>query len=343
MLIDTATVEVRGGRGGNGCVSFRREKFVPRGGPDGGDGGRGGDVIFVADEGRSTLVDLHYRRHYRAGSGQHGGGARKSGRGGEDVVVRVPVGTVLRDHETGDVLADLDRPGASVVAASGGRGGRGNARFATSTDRAPRRAEEGRPGVELSIDLELKLMADVGLVGLPNAGKSTLLRRISAARPRVGDYPFTTLSPVLGIVSYGIDGSFVVADLPGLIEGAHEGKGLGHRFLRHIERTGVLVLLLDASSEDPRADYDVLMEELSQHGSGLAAKPRFVAWNKMDLLGPDGRPPDVGFGGERVVALSGLTGEGVDALLRELIRLVEAQRSDGSEDNGPAQESPGVP
>ncbi|MBD3367281.1 MAG: GTPase ObgE [Candidatus Eisenbacteria bacterium] len=326
MLVDTAKAEVRGGRGGDGCVSFRREKFVPRGGPDGGDGGRGGDVIVEADEGKSTLVDLHYRRHYRAGSGQHGSGARKSGRSGEDVVIRVPVGTVLRDAETGEVLADLDEPGERVVVAKGGGGGRGNARFATSTDRAPRRAEEGRHGVERMVEFELKLMADVGLVGLPNAGKSTLLRKLSAARPRVGDYPFTTLSPVLGLVRYGIDGSFVVADLPGLIEGAHEGKGLGHQFLRHIERTRVLVVLIDAAADDPATDYRVLMEELERHDADLTDKPRVVAWSKVDLRGPDG-PPEASFGGERVVSVSGLTGEGVDDLVRLLIDLVERERA----------------
>lgn len=326
MLIDTATVEVRGGRGGNGCVSFRREKYVPRGGPDGGDGGRGGDVVLVADQSRSTLVDTHYRRHYRAGAGQHGSGARKTGRSGEDVVVRVPVGTIVRDSETGEVLADLDRDGARVVAARGGRGGRGNARFATPTDRAPRRAEEGRPGEERPIDLELKLMADVGLVGLPNAGKSTLLRRLSAARPRVGNYPFTTLSPVLGLVRYGVDGSFVVADLPGLIEGAHEGKGLGHRFLRHIERTRVLVILIDASADDPLADYRVLLDEIGQHGAGLTAKPRLVALNKIDLLGPDGAP-ELELA-EEVVPLSGLTGRGVDELIRRLAAAVAERRAE---------------
>lgn len=340
MLIDTATVEVRGGRGGNGCVSFRREKYVPRGGPNGGDGGRGGDVIFVADEGKSTLVDQHYRRHYRADAGQHGSGSKKTGRGGEDVVVRVPVGTLIRDRETKEVLADLDSSGDRVVVASGGRGGRGNARFATSTDRAPRRAEEGRLGEERVIELELKLVADVGLVGLPNAGKSTLLRRISAAKPRVGNYPFTTLSPVLGLVTYGVDGSFVVADLPGLIEGAHEGKGLGHQFLRHIERTRVLVLLIDAAAEDPLEDYRVLLKELREHGAGLMRKPRIVALSRIDLRGPEG-PPDVDFDGEAVAAVSGLTGEGVDELLRRLIVLVEEERR--SDDEAPSVSSENAP
>ena len=326
MLIDTATVDVRGGRGGNGCVSFRREKFVPRGGPDGGDGGRGGSVIFEADPGKSTLVDQHYRKHYRAGSGQHGSGAKKTGRGGEDLLVRVPVGTIIRDAETGETLADLDGAGARVIVAEGGRGGKGNARFATATDRAPRRAEEGRAGVERRVALELKLLADVGLVGLPNAGKSTLLRKLSAARPKVGDYPFTTLSPVLGLVTYGVDGSFVVADLPGLIEGAHEGKGLGHKFLRHIERTRVLVVLIDVAAEDPSTDFHVLMEELEQHGSGLALKPRLVVWSRADLAGPDG-PPSADFADGDPIAVSGLTGEGIDELVRALIDLIAKDRT----------------
>jgi len=326
MLIDTATVDVRGGRGGNGCVSFRREKFVPRGGPDGGDGGRGGSVIFEADPGKSTLVDQHYRKHYRAGSGQHGSGAKKTGRGGEDLLVRVPVGTIIRDAETGETLADLDGAGARVIVAEGGRGGKGNARFATATDRAPRRAEEGRAGVERRVALELKLLADVGLVGLPNAGKSTLLRKLSAARPKVGDYPFTTLSPVLGLVTYGVDGSFVVADLPGLIEGAHKGKGLGHQFLRHIERTRVLVVLIDVAAEDPSTDFHVLMEELEQHGSGLALKPRLVVWSRADLAGPDG-PPSADFVDGDPLAVSGLTGEGIDELVRALIDLVAKDRT----------------
>lgn len=321
MLIDTATIEVRGGAGGNGCVSFRREKYVPRGGPDGGDGGNGGSVALEASEGRFTLLDFHYRRHYRAENGRHGSGKGRRGRDGEGLMLRVPVGTLVMDRESGEILADLDEPGARFVVAPGGRGGRGNARFATPTDRAPRRAEDGRPGVERTVDLELKLLADVGVVGLPNAGKSTLLSSVSAARPRIGDFPFTTLSPVLGLVESGTGGSFVMADLPGLIEGAHEGKGLGHRFLRHVERTSVLLLLLDASGE-PAEAYGVLLGELRGYGQGLSEKRRLVVLNKIDLL--DDAPQKLpAFGGEPVLAISALTGEGLPEMRAALWEMLE--------------------
>lgn len=313
MLIDTARVNLKAGDGGNGCLSFRREKFVPRGGPNGGDGGHGGSVIFEASRGLNTLVDFRYRRHFKAERGRHGGGSNKRGRDGEDVLVLVPVGTVVRDAETGEVLADLDEAGDRLVAAEGGRGGRGNARFATATNRVPRRFEEGRPGQERVVDLELKLIADVGLVGLPNAGKSTLLSHISDAKPKIGDFPFTTLSPVLGLVRHGLGESFVVADLPGLIEGAHTGKGLGHQFLRHVERTRVLVILIDASADDPSEAYRTLVAELRDYGRGLSEKPRLVAMNKTDLLG-GAPPPEIDAGGDRIVAVSGLTGAGLDEL-----------------------------
>lgn len=322
MLIDKATITVRGGDGGNGCVSFRREKYVPFGGPDGGDGGSGGSVTVVAREGRSTLLDFRYRRHYRAESGQHGGGARKTGRNGEGVVIEVPVGTIIKDRESGEVLADLEVPGSSVVVAEGGRGGRGNARFATPVDRAPRRAEDGRAGRERTVELELKLLADVGIVGLPNAGKSTLLSKLSSARPRIGDYPFTTLSPVLGIVSHGVGESFVAADLPGLIEGAHQGRGLGDRFLRHVERTRVLVVLIDVAEGDPASAHATLVQELSSYGQGLDEKPRLVALNKIDLRGPSSDPVP-SFGGEEVLEISALTGEGLDALVHAVWRLLQ--------------------
>jgi GTP-binding protein len=321
MLIDTATIQIRAGNGGNGCMAFRREKFVPHGGPSGGDGGRGGDVIVVASEGRSTLLDFHYRKHYRAEHGQHGSGSTKKGRDAEDIVLKVPVGTLIKDHDTGEILADLDGPDKSVVAAKGGRGGRGNARFATAIEQAPTRHEPGVPGQERMIDLELKLIADVGIVGLPNAGKSTLLSKLSAARPRIGDYPFTTLSPVLGLVRYGDEGSFVAADLPGLVEGAHEGKGLGLRFLRHVERTRVLVILLDASGADLDADYATLLHELTSYGEGLAEKRRIVVLNKTDLV-PAGRPTSR-FGGEEVLAISALKGEGLEALKHAIGRMLE--------------------
>lgn len=317
MLIDTATIRLRGGDGGNGCVSFRREKYVPRGGPNGGDGGHGGSIIFEAARGLSSLLDFRYRREYKAEKGRNGSGANRRGKDGEDLILRVPAGTVLREHETGEVLADLDEDGASFVVAKGGRGGRGNARFATPIEQAPRRADPGTPGQEITVDLELKLLADVGLVGLPNAGKSTLLSRISAARPKIGDFPFTTLSPVLGIVGHGSEDSFVMADLPGLIEGAHEGRGLGHRFLRHIERTRVLVMLIDSSGEDPESDYGTLVGELTSYGEGLDEKPRIVALSKVDAT------PDAvlshSFGGEDVFRISSLTGEGLQELERAIV------------------------
>jgi GTP-binding protein len=321
MLIDYARIDVKGGDGGNGCVSFRREKFVPRGGPNGGDGGHGGSVVFEAARGLSSLLDFRYKKHYKAQKGRNGIGANKRGRDGEDIVLLVPPGTIIKDYNTGDVLADLEEDGARIVVAKGGRGGRGNARFATAVEQAPRHCEPGRPGAELMIELELKLLADVGLVGLPSAGKSTLLSRVSAARPKIGDFPFTTLSPVLGIVGHGSVDSFVMADLPGLIEGAHAGKGLGHRFLRHIERTRVLVILLDSSSETLEEDYLTLLGELESYGEGLSEKPRIVALNKVDLF-PEEGAPTARFGGEEVHHVSAMTGKGLDGLTHALIAVL---------------------
>jgi GTP-binding protein len=321
VLIDTATIEVRGGNGGDGCVSFRREKYVPRGGPNGGDGGHGGSVVLEAARGLSSLMDFRYKRHYKAEKGRNGGGANRRGKDGEDIVLLVPPGTIIKDHDTGEVIADLDEDGAKVVVAKGGRGGRGNARFATPVEQAPRKSEPGREGEERTIDLELKLLADVGLVGLPSAGKSTLLSRVSAARPKTGDYPFTTLSPVLGIVGHGSVDSFVMADLPGLIEGASEGKGLGHRFLRHVERTRVLVILLDCASETLEEDYHTLLEELTSYGQGLSEKPRLVALNKIDLY-PSGDVPSAEFGGEEVHEISGMSGAGLEGLTRALVAML---------------------
>lgn len=319
-MIDQAKVYVKGGDGGNGCVSFRREKFVPKGGPDGGDGGDGGSVIFVTDPGLSTLVDFRYRQHLRAERGGHGEGARRTGRSGADLVVRVPVGTIVRDAHTGDLLADLAAPGQRAVIAKGGRGGRGNARFATATRRAPRRAEPGSPGEERRVTLELQLLADVGLVGLPNAGKSTLLRRISAARPKVGPYPFTTTEPSLGAVELPDGRSFVAADLPGLIEGAHAGAGLGHAFLRHVARTRVLVHVVDlAAGADPVAQVDTVRREIERYDARLMQRPMIIALNKIDL--PDARVrlaaalEATAGAGLAVLGISGATGEGLDALL----------------------------
>src|SRR5258706_4985372 len=275
-FIDEVRIQVEAGHGGRGCMSFRREKYIPRGAPDGGDGGHGGDVIAAADPEFTTLLDLRYQRLYRAGRGVHGKGSDQHGRRGEEKIIQVPVGTIIRDAATGEVLADLSRPGERVVVARGGKGGRGNARFVSSTNRSPHKVQPGLPGEERLLDLELRLLADVGIIGLPNAGKSTLISVISAARPKIADYPFTTLAPNLGVVGYGDGRSFVVADIPGLIEGAHRGEGLGHKFLRHVSRTSVLIHLLDASQigdEDPLADWRAINRELELFDPALAAKP----------------------------------------------------------------------
>lgn len=285
MLIDEARIYVKGGDGGNGCVSFRREKYVPAGGPDGGDGGRGGDVVFLVDDGMSTLIDFTYRSHYKAERGQHGQGSNRHGRNGSDLIVRVPPGTQVKDDE-GRLLVDLVTPGQRWVAAMGGRGGRGNARFKTPTRQAPAFSEKGEPGEEFWLRLELKLLADVALVGYPNAGKSTFIAAVSKARPKIADYPFTTLAPNLGVVSLAPGENFVIADIPGLIEGAHQGVGLGHEFLRHIERTRVLLYVIDASGlegRDPVDDLRVLRRELALYRPELAERASIVFANKTDL------------------------------------------------------------
>jgi len=324
MFADEARIYVKGGDGGNGCVSFRREKFVPRGGPNGGDGGDGGDVVFVVDTNLNTLIDFRYRQHFRAERGQHGRGAKKHGHNGADIVVPVPAGTIVRDAGTGAVIADMSEPDDRVVVARGGAGGRGNSHFATPTRQAPRRADPGLPGEERELLLELKLLADVGIVGFPNAGKSTLLSRLSAAHPKIADYPFTTLQPILGIVRYGDYKSFVMADIPGIIEGAHEGKGLGLRFLRHIERTKVLLILIECTTEDPADDYRKLLDELAQFSESMLDKPRLVALTKTDILPHDDRPalPDLGCAVE-TIAISSVSGNGVDRLTYRLAGLVE--------------------
>lgn len=283
MFIDTAKILVEAGRGGSGCVSFRREKFVPKGGPDGGNGGHGGSITLQVDGNLRTLLDFQHRKHFRATRGEHGKGANKTGRDGEDITILVPPGTVVRDAETAQELADMVNTGETFVIARGGRGGRGNATYVTSTNQAPRDWEPGELGESRWLTLELKLIAEVGLVGLPNAGKSTLLSRISAARPKIADYAFTTLTPNLGVVRYGEHNSFVVADIPGLIEGAHEGRGLGTEFLRHIERTRVLAILIEATSEDLSATYETLLAELKGYDKRLLDKPRVVVLSKMDL------------------------------------------------------------
>jgi GTP-binding protein len=336
MFVDHARVVVQAGRGGDGCVSFRREKFVPRGGPDGGDGGDGGSVIFAAEAAMATLNAFRFRQHLRAGRGAHGRGKNQRGASGEDLVVKVPAGTEIRD-ESGELLVDLDEDGRTWIAARGGRGGRGNGSFATATDRAPRRSEPGAAGEERTLVLELRLLADVGLVGMPNAGKSTLISRISAARPKVADYPFTTLTPHLGVVHAGAFESFVVADIPGLIEGAHRGAGLGTRFLRHVERTHLLVHLVDVAvppPADPLADLAAVEQELREAGGGLHLKPRIVAASKIDLLG--GSPGAAAAlrrlraacrrSGRPFAAFSAATGEGVDALVKMMARELRKSR-----------------
>jgi len=333
MFVDEIDIFVKGGDGGAGCVSFRREKYVPRGGPDGGDGGDGGSVYLEADPALTTLLDFHYQRHYHAERGQHGQGSNCSGASGNDLVLRVPVGTVVTDRDTGEVLSDLAAPGQRVLAIGGARGGRGNARFASSTNQAPRRADLGRPGPERWLHLELKLLADVGVIGFPNAGKSTLVSRLSAAKPKIADYPFTTLAPTLGIARADGDRSFVIADLPGLIPGAAEGKGLGHQFLRHTERTRVLVHLLDPDPHTGRdlvEDLEAVNAELAAYSRELAARPQIVAVNKADLL--EGAAPEVVAAVERVrrrcselgqplLVISAATGRG----LTELVRAIAAR------------------
>ncbi len=296
MFIDEAKIRVKAGDGGNGCLAFRREKFVPRGGPSGGDGGKGGDVIMESSERHNTLVHFRFNPEYKADRGRHGEGANKTGRDGGDVVLKVPVGTIVYDEETGDKVHDFSHPDERIVIARGGRGGRGNARFATSVHQAPREHEEGRPGEERVFRLELKLLADVGLVGFPNVGKSTLISRISAARPKIADYPFTTLEPNLGVVIVGEKNapdefSFVVADIPGLIEGASQGAGLGTQFLRHIERTRLLVHLVDVSDSSGRPDVvndiEVIIGELKSFGTHLDAKPTMLVASKIDVANKD--------------------------------------------------------
>lgn len=330
VFIDEAVIYVKGGDGGNGAISFRREKFVPRGGPDGGDGGRGGHVILEASKSVKTLVDFHYKRRCEAERGKHGKGKRQKGRSGKELVLKVPVGTVVYDAETGEVLADLTEEGQSVIVARGGRGGRGNAHFATPWRQAPRFAEKGEPGEERRIRLELKLLADVGIIGFPNVGKSTLISRLSAARPKIADYPFTTLSPNLGVVRMGEFRSFVVADLPGLIEGAHRGAGLGHQFLRHVERCKLLVHMVDCAhpyTGDPVKDFEVINEELRLYSERFSQLPQVAAANKRDL--PQFWPnfekarPEWERRGYKVFAISALTGQGLKELVYYLADLVE--------------------
>ena len=285
MFIDYAEIETSAGKGGDGAVAFRREKYVPKGGPSGGNGGNGGNVILKTDPNLYTLLDFRYKRHYRAENGEAGAKSRKDGRFGQDIIIKVPVGTLVKDKQTGKLLFDLKEDDEEVVLAKGGRGGKGNSNFATSTNQTPRYAEPGKEGDSKKVILELKLIADVGLVGFPNAGKSTLISTISAAKPKIADYPFTTLTPNLGIVKYKDYKSFTVADIPGIIEGAHEGKGLGIKFLKHIERTKILLFLVDVTSENYQKDYDILFNELKSYSKKLADKKKIVSVSKSDIAG----------------------------------------------------------
>jgi GTPase len=284
MFIDYAEIEVCAGKGGNGAVTFRREKYVPKGGPSGGNGGRGGNVIIKAYHNLATLLDFRYKKIYKAENGEPGGSWLRDGKDGEDILIKVPVGAIIKNAKTKKIIADLDEDGKEIIIAKGGKGGKGNSNFATPTNQAPRFAEDGKPGEEIKLILELKLIADVGLVGFPNAGKSTLISKISAAKPKIADYPFTTLEPNLGIVNYKDFKSFTVADIPGIIEGAHEGKGLGIKFLRHIERTKILLFLIDITSENYQEQYNILLNELKSHSKILAEKTKIVSLSKADLV-----------------------------------------------------------
>ncbi|HEY7585029.1 MAG TPA: GTPase ObgE [Candidatus Deferrimicrobiaceae bacterium] len=334
-FIDEAAITVRSGDGGRGCVSFRREKFVPRGGPDGGNGGNGGSVVLRVSPHLSTLLDFRYRKIYKAGRGQHGMGKNMYGRNAHDLVISVPPGTIVKDAETGEVLADLTNEGDEFLAAAGGRGGRGNSAFVSSTNQAPDRADPGKPGVERRLLLTLKLIAHIGLVGLPNAGKSTLLSRISKARPKIADYPFTTLSPVLGVVTHR-DEEFVVADLPGLIEGAHRGAGLGHRFLKHAERTEGLVHVIDASLPHAKMAeaFRTVREEMEKYRPELAERPTILAFNKMDLTGAresaEKAVAQLNTPAASVYYISAVTGEGLTDLLDGLLALRKRKATDAT-------------
>jgi GTP-binding protein len=328
VFFDEAKIYVKAGDGGDGCVSFRREKYVPLGGPNGGDGGKGGDVYLVVNPHLNTLIAFKRHVHFKAQRGAHGRGKGQKGRWGDDLSIEVPPGTVVRDAETGDFIADLTEEGQRALVVQGGRGGRGNAAFATPTNQSPRIAERGEPGQERWLYLELKLIADVGIVGVPNAGKSTLLSVVSAARPKIADYPFTTLEPNLGVVAVGDYTSFVMADLPGLIKGAHAGAGLGHEFLRHIERTRMIIHLLDGASADPLGDYESINEELALFDSKLARKPQLVVLNKMDLPQAQALWPSVKrvmkAQGQKAVSISAVTGEGVKEMLHSVAEMLES-------------------
>ena len=339
-FVDYVTITVRSGKGGAGAVAFRRAKYEPRGGPNGGEGGEGGSVILEADPQLYTLLDLRYNRHHFAKNGQPGSGSNKQGKDGEDIVLRVPVGTVAKDGEAERVIGELTEPGERLVLAKGGRGGKGNAHFKSATRQAPRFAQPGEAGEEREVALELKLLADVGLVGFPNAGKSTLVASLSAAKPKIADYPFTTLEPALGVVAVEAYQSFVIADIPGIIEGAHEGKGLGTRFLKHIERNAVLLFVVPVTSEAPGEEYATLLGELEAFNPDLLDKPRLVALSKIDLLAGDEREETLrklqkSFGPDvRVLPISAVAQTGLEALKRALWQEIEAARGLEEEEEG---------
>jgi len=330
-FIDEAKFFVKAGDGGNGCVSFRREKYVPKGGPNGGDGGRGGNVILRASESLQSLIDFRYRSHFKAEKGVHGQGKDKHGRKGKDCVMEVPVGSVIKDRDTGQVLADLVCAGDTYIGARGGAGGLGNSHFSSGANRTPRFATKGRDGEECWLKIELKLIADVGLVGLPNAGKSTLLSRLSAANPKIAGYPFTTLEPQLGVLQHKWYEPCIIADIPGLVEGAHQGVGLGHTFLKHVERTRVLVHVIDAAGDDPRNDYRIIADELAAYKEELIDKARLVVFNKCDITDQEELEAlrrQFGDQGDPVMVVSGKTGEGMEELKEQISEMVEKDLPD---------------
>ncbi len=329
MFIDFAVIEVEAGKGGDGAVAFRREKFVPKGGPSGGNGGRGGSIILKAHHNLNTLLDFRYKKKYKADDGDPGGTSLKDGKKGEDIIIKVPVGTIIKDFETGEILFDLDKDKKQITLAKGGKGGKGNSNFATPTNRTPRYAEPGKPAEHNKIILELKLIADVGLVGFPNAGKSTLISKVSAARPKIADYPFTTLEPNLGIVNYKEYKSFTMADIPGIIEGAHKGKGLGHKFLRHIERTRILLVMIEVTSENYNEDFNVLLSELKNYSSRLTNKKIIISFSKADLIDEESikKLSKHKFDGVNTEPLifSSVTGYGIKKLLDVLWKTLEEE------------------
>ena len=327
-FIDEAMITVQSGNGGRGCVSFRREKFVPRGGPDGGDGGKGGDIILKTSSGKRTLYQFRYQNHFKAENGANGQGKQKTGKNGRNHIIELPPGTLVSDANTGHLIKDLVDTGETIVLLKGGRGGQGNAKFKTSTHQAPRFAQPGEPGKTKALKLELKLLADVGIIGLPNAGKSTLIAAVSSARPKIGNYPFTTLTPSLGVVRAGRAEPFVVADIPGLIKGAHQGTGLGTKFLRHIERTRILVHLIDGSvidPDDPLAEYDTINQELALYDEKLAQKPQIVVLNKLDLPGVSQRAEifQSALKEKKTILISALTGQGLAELTSQIVQWLD--------------------